>query len=111
MIRPDQITAFMESNSRARIELIYEGADRKVYIKQCKEKITGFIPKERAPDIAFKIEEALSHPQCGASYSIIDSEYRVVILERHQIWSVMKIALNHLNWHQEDKLCVNIVYE
>jgi hypothetical protein len=106
MFTTDEISDFFYGKSGELLELAYDGNDEKVVIRRKSENdLIATIPSNCGGSIdSFSIDAALSAPTCGVSFKLSDSQYVVHITKRFQIRSVIKIALNHLNWLDEERL-------
>ncbi len=106
MFTPDEITNFFNGNSEGILELSYDGSNEKIVIRrEAENNLVATIPANVGQSTGFfSIDAALSAPPCGAKYTTSESHYIVHITKRFQIRSVIKIALNHLNWLDEERL-------
>lgn len=106
MFTPDEITDFFDGNSEELLELSYRGSNDKIVIRrEAENDLVATIPAYRGERTgSFSIDAALSAPPCGARFTSSESRYVVHITKRFQIRSVIKIALNYLNWHDEERL-------
>jgi hypothetical protein len=106
MLTPEEVTLFFQGESAATIELTYGGSQAVVRLTCISPRhVIAYIPRVVLyREAVFNIEAALSDELCGAVFSKSESEYLVNIVRRSQVWSVMKIAANHLGWCNEKLL-------
>ena len=106
MLSPDQVDAFISGSLGPYLTITYAGDNANVtFTRENGDKIVAQIPASPHPSSApFSIEKALSLPACGVEFERRDAEYLVTIEKRHQLWSTMKIALNHLHWMEESRI-------
>ena len=103
MLTPNELDDYLAGNTGSVLELTYGSCESCVrFERRSENEILARIPEQgdRSKD-PFDIESALSHPMCGAAFSFIDGCYVVRMSKRFQMRAVIKIALNHLNWHDE----------
>jgi len=75
-------------------------------IRRDEKKLEIIVPVDRGSyhEDQFDIAKALSHPACGVSFSIYNNVYHIHANSRPQFYAVIKIALNHLGWHDDQKI-------
>ena len=106
MFQVDEARQFPAGQLGSELEVSYAGASCVFRVVLSPDgTATAHIPAggDRSKD-PFDIESALKYPACAASFEIDGSEYRVHIANRSQLYAVVSIALNHLNWHDESRI-------
>ena len=69
-------------------------------------RVVAFIPiqqGDRSKD-PFDITMAMKHPDCNVDFGIECSYYRLELCERWQLYTIFKVACNHLNWHDHTRM-------
>ena len=107
MFELDEANRFLNGELGAVLIVSYQGATMTFRIeRRVGNSAEAFISSSRGSydGDQFDISKALSHPACGVRFHLHDDEYLVQIAARHQLYAVLKIALNHFGWHDDQKI-------
>lgn len=104
MLSPNELDEFLSGRRGDVMLLGFVGSALQVrFERKSESEILAHIPESR-DDVTsdFNVLAALAHPMCGVIFSNVANEIVVQISKRHQFRSVVKIAMNHLGWRNEE---------
>jgi hypothetical protein len=107
MFEFDEARRFLSGELEDVLTVSYPGTDTSFRVERRPGNTAeAFIPASRGNynGDSFDIAMALGHPACGVKFELHDNEYQVQVSTKHQLYAVLKIALNHLGWHDDQKV-------
>jgi hypothetical protein len=107
MFESGEAIRFLNGELGAVLTISYQSTDTSFRIERRSDNTAeAFIPRSRGnyEGDSFDIAMALGHPACGVRFNLHGNEYQVQIANRHQLYAVLKLALNHFGWHDEQKI-------
>ena len=106
MFSPDEITALFEGRLGRSLELTYVGEQGAIRLEFVAPRhLRAYIPRRHHHvDRDFSIESHLAATRCGAPHALSEFEYLIEIVERYQIRTTLKVAMNYLDWREVERL-------